>query len=196
MSFFRFLLVFAFSFTFSLSAQAELFDCQKLKPIAGEINGETFISLNNDATDCLDAGYKTVLRISSEGGDAEYSFGAFDLLTEHPNRKLLTTIAYGNVASAAVIIFLAGNERLMSCNSTLFLHEPYHTLESGSRSIDNLKHLMEEVTRIFNTMVKIHTKETGLSEEKMKALFRANTSLSAREAIKLGFATGTTKKCN
>lgn len=176
-------------------AHANNTNCKKLSPLVGEVNADTFTALS-DITDCLDAGFKTVLPISSQGGDVEYGFGSFDLLAEHQNRKLLTTVAYGNVASAAVMIFLAGNERLMSCNSTLYLHEPFNILEGGIKTISDMKYLSESIQLTLSTMVKIHAKETGLSEERIKALFRANTTLNAKEAMKLGFATGTTKKCD
>ncbi len=186
-----FFLIFACSFP----TYADNNNCRKLGPLVGEVSAETFTALS-DVTDCLDAGFKTVLLINSQGGDVEYGFGSFDLLAEHQNRKLLTTVAYGNVASAAVMIFLAGNERLMSCNSTLFLHEPFNVLEGGIKTISDMKYLTESIQLTLSTMVKIHAKETGLSEEQIKTLFRANTTLTAKEAVKLGFATGTTKKCN
>jgi ATP-dependent protease ClpP protease subunit len=194
MRFFRHLAT-ALFLIMAFPAHADSIDCLKLKPLVGEITAETFTSLN-DAIDCLDAGFKTVQIVSSPGGDTEFGFGSFDRLTEHQNRKQLTTIAYGNVASAAVMVFLAGHERLMSCNSTIFLHEPYNVLEAGVQTISDLAHLSKNIERTFLAMVKIHAKETGQSEERIKALSRANTTLTAKEAVRLGFATGTTKKCD
>jgi ATP-dependent protease ClpP protease subunit len=89
-----------------------------------------------NAIKTLGASIVTV-NIHSLGGDANHALAIYDALKEH-SAKIITKIS-GMCASAATVIFMAGNERKMSENALMLVHKCWRLVianenESGADS--------------------------------------------------------------
>ena len=67
--------------------------------------------------------------LNSPGGDCDAMWGFIDLI--ETSRLHVKTIAMGEICSAATEIFITGDERVMSENSTAMIHH-YSTMAYGS----------------------------------------------------------------
>lgn len=60
--------------------------------------------------------------ISSAGGDTSSGFAFYDYIRNISHTEL-TCIGFGEIKSAGIIVFLAGNRRLITPNTFFFFHE-------------------------------------------------------------------------
>ncbi len=90
--------------------------------------------------------------INSPGGDINAMFAIYD--TMQYIRPDITTICFGQAASAAAILLAAGTKgkRLALPNARILLHQPYtgaqgqvSDLEIAAKEIDRLKQSLEEI---------------------------------------------------
>jgi ATP-dependent protease ClpP protease subunit len=169
--------------------------CKKLNPIVGGINAETFYTVANINTACVSNGHKTHLTLSSLGGETSYGIASFEILRATDGWKNLTTFAYGHVASSATLIFMAGKNRLISCNSKLTVHET--TVSGlGSMRAKELTNAVADVASNNATFASIYAQATKIPHAVVLNIMAESTNMTASEAVKYGFATGTIpEKC-
>jgi len=177
------------SFAAGEKVEMEGVDCQNIPPIVEKVDSVAFEIIFEVVRSCLDKNRETTLTISNSGGSVSYALGIYDLIMNSPGRDKLTTVAYGEVASAAVPIFLAGKRRLMTCNSSLYLHEPFSEIE-GAVTERKLQKMVADAKKSVGVFAAVHAEVTGLSVERIKSLFEKETTLRPTEAIRLKFATG------
>ena len=123
--------------------------------------------------------------ISSGGGSAFEGLMIFDALKA--TGKKINTQILGLGASAASVIFMAGDNREMGEGSLLMVHN------SWSMFMGNAKEVREQLgtlDAIDSRMTSIFTKATGLDEAKVIELLKDETFMASDEAVDLGFATG------
>ena len=123
--------------------------------------------------------------ISSGGGSAFEGLMIFDALKA--TGKKINTQILGLGASAASVIFMAGDNREMGEGSLLMVHN------SWSMFMGNAKEVREQLgtlDAIDSRMTSIFTKATGLDEAKVIELLKDETFMASDEAVELGFATG------
>lgn len=123
--------------------------------------------------------------ISSGGGSAFEGLMIFDALKA--TGKKVNTQILGLGASAASVIFMAGDNREMGEGSLLMVHN------SWSMFMGNAKEVREQLgtlDAIDSRMTSIFMKATGLDEAKVVELLKDETFMSSDEAVDLGFATG------
>ncbi len=165
--------------------------CENLRAISGDITAETFRAFSEINGSCVTNGYKTRIDLFSPGGAALAGIAAYDILRETEGWKNLTVHAYGYIASAATLVFMSGKERLISCNGQFMIHEGYLEDYSGNLDMSTLAALSKKIDRVNQTMAKIYSQATGIDQEAIKEMMAKETTLSAEEAVKFGFATGT-----
>ena len=168
----------------------------RLAPLVGEINAKFSEQVQTDINKCLMDEHRTTrLFISSRGGDINIALALYAILKSSPGAKNLVTVAAGQVASSAVIIFLAGEHREMSCNSYLMIHNH----EFYFKEVRMGKHKLAEITALYNKLrdaqIGVIVHSTGLSNEKVVALLERSATITAQEAVQLGFAHKVTGKC-
>lgn len=122
--------------------------------------------------------------IDSVGGRAREAWQIFEMLKKHNGQ--LMTIVYGQADSAAVLIFLAGQTRVIEERSTLMIHDPVAAAEqtvtvSADRAAEDI-----EAVRLL--MVQTYSQITGLQRNTIADMMRKETRLDARAAVRLGFA--------
>ena len=123
------------------------------------------------------------LYINSPGGDINALFAIYDTMTYI--KPDITTICYGQAASAAAVLLAAGTpgKRLALPHSRILIHQPYagaqgqvSDLEIASREIQRLKEALEELL----------AHHTGQPVEKIKEDTDRDYVMTAAEAMEYG----------
>ena len=123
------------------------------------------------------------LYINSPGGDINALFAIYDTMSYI--KPDITTICYGQAASAAAVLLAAGTpgKRLALPHSRILIHQPYagaqgqvSDLEIASREIQRLKEALEELL----------SEHTGQPVEKIKEDTDRDYVMTAAEAKEYG----------
>ena len=126
--------------------------------------------------------------IDSYGGSVFAAAGIYNALMEHKKTgaKVIAKVD-GKAMSAATIPFMAGDERLMSPMAIFMIHNP---LTSASGYASDLRKAADVLDEVKETIINAYQLGTGRSRAKISSMMDDETYMSARTAIKEGFATG------
>src|SRR6185369_9557764 len=105
----------------------------------------------------------------------------------------LMTIGAGDVDSSGIIVFLAGQKRYLTKNTTLLLHLAGRVFESFRRfsTADMEAMLREDKLKDFHYASVVSESSGGiLSPERVLAMMAANKLLTPEEAVRFGLADG------
>lgn len=131
-----------------------------------------------------------VVYVDSPGGCPRSAFAIYEAL--RASGKKVTTHAVNLVASAAVIIYLAGTERFATPYSQFLIHEVMMGEIGFQRAKDmkkNQKELEEDTDRIYE-LVASHTNLSKLKiVKKVKSAHDNDWTFEVKEALKIGFVT-------
>ncbi len=136
-----------------------------------------------DAINAIDTP-NLVVRINSYGGSVSEGLAIYSLLSEFKGH--VTTIVDGFACSAASIIFMAGETRIVPENGLLMIHNAWSYAEGDSNA---MKKMAEDLEKITQPSVNIYTSKTKLSEEEIKEKMDRETWITSKEAFEWGFAT-------
>src|SRR5690606_10773199 len=126
---------------------------------------------------------KIVVPINSLGGDVFAANAIFNELMRH--ELPVETRVDGVAASAASLIFMAGDERIMPENATLMVHNAW-TIAAGTA--DELRDTAEMMDKVREGIVSAY-RRSGQSEESVVEMMDATTWMTALDAQALGFCT-------
>lgn len=126
---------------------------------------------------------KIVVPINSLGGDVFAANAIFNELMRH--ELPVETRVDGVAASAASLIFMAGDERIMPENATLMVHNAW-TIAAGTA--DDLRDTAEMMDKVREGIVSAY-RRSGQSEESVVEMMDATTWMTALDAQALGFCT-------
>ena len=141
--------------------------CVALKKLERELMGEEIPTIR--------------IHIHSDGGDLHAGLGGMDFIKSLACRTI--TIAEGVCASAATFLFLGGDQRVVTPNSYLLIHQ------LGSDfwgKYEDMKDEMGQCDRLMKQMKRIYLGETDLPAEKLDRLMKRDLYLSARKCTKYG----------
>lgn len=141
-----------------------------------------------DALQAVDTPNLTV-RINSRGGLVEEGLAIYSLLSEFKGK--VKTIVDGWACSAASVIFMAGEERVVPENGILMIHNAWSSATGDSKV---MKKASEDLEKITQPSINIYVKKTGLAEEKIKEMMDRTEWITSKEAYELGFSTTQTRK--
>ena len=141
-----------------------------------------------DALAAVDTPNLTV-RINSYGGSVSEGLAIYGLLSEFKGH--LKTIVDGFACSAASVIFMAGQERVVPENGLLMIHNAWTEARGDSNT---MKKVAEDLEKITQPSVNIYVNKTGLSEEKVKEMMDREEWITSKEAYELGFSTTQVRK--
>jgi len=121
--------------------------------------------------------------INSQGGNADSGFGIYDLLKFI--KPSVITITAGLCASAAVMIFLAGDKgkRLSLPNSRFLLHQPSTSAVGPASDLEITANQILKIRDQFNLIV---ARETDTDIKKVTEDSNRDFWLSAEEALDYG----------
>ena len=128
------------------------------------------------------------VRINSYGGSVSEGLAIYSLLSEFEGH--LKTIVDGFACSAASVIFMAGQERVVPENGLLMIHNAWSYAEGDANA---MRKMVEELEKITKPSLNIYVNKTGLSEEKVKEMMDREEWITSQEAFELGFSTTQTR---
>lgn len=134
------------------------------------------------------AGKDIVVWINSYGGSVFAAAGMFNALMEHKQTgaKIVTKIDT-KAMSAATVPYMAGDERLMSPVAIYMMHNPLTQVYGYASDMRKTADVLDEVKE---TIVNAYQLGSGRSRAKIASMMDDETYMSARTAVKEGFATG------
>ncbi|CAI8292186.1 MAG: ATP-dependent Clp protease proteolytic subunit [Acidimicrobiales bacterium AG-410-I20] len=123
------------------------------------------------------------LYINSPGGDINGLFAIYD--TMQYIRPDVTTICFGQAASAAAVLLAAGTpgKRLALPHSRILLHQPY---AGAQGQVSDIELVSQEVQRLKLQLEEILARHTGQDVEKIHTDTDRDFVLTAPEALEYG----------
>jgi len=122
--------------------------------------------------------------IKSPGGVVDVGFDIYSYLRSL--NKPIKTIGNELVASIATVIFMAGDERILSDKTQFMIHLP---MGSVSGTADEIESYSELVRGAEKKILDFYKKITNLTEEALLPLLKQETYLTPSDAFDLKFAT-------
>lgn len=149
----------------------------------GEVSG---LSIANEIKD-LDVDTINV-HINSCGGYTSEGLAIYNTLKNHPAK--VVTYCDGFACSAASIVFMAGNERIMGVASALMVHNAWSTAEGNAAQMRQQADTLEKISQAAGNA---YAEKVTISREELDALLDGDnhegTWLLPDEAVNAGFAT-------
>lgn len=124
------------------------------------------------------------VHINSYGGEVSEGLAIYNALRE--SGKTVTTICDGFACSAASVVFMAGDVRIMRPASLLMIHNAW-TYADGNAA--ELRKQADALDTITSASIEAYKAVAKISEEEIKQLMDAESWISPADAIKYGFAT-------
>lgn len=122
--------------------------------------------------------------INSPGGDINALLAIYD--TMQYIRPEITTLCFGQAASAAAVLLAAGTrgKRLALPNARILIHQPY--AQSGYAQVSDLEIAANEILRLKSALEQILSVHTGQPIEKVSKDTDRDYVLTAQEAKEYG----------
>lgn len=123
------------------------------------------------------------VRINSAGGSV---FDGLAIRSQLKNHKAHVTVHVdGWAASIASIIAMAGDKIVMAKGSMMMIHNPRMR---GEGEADDFLEIAAFLNKIRDSLVSVYADRTGMTPEELVPLLKAETWMSADEAVTNGFA--------
>ena len=134
--------------------------------------------------------------INSYGGEVAEGLAIYNALKRH--KAKIKTFCDGFAASIASAIFMAGDERIMSNASLLFIHNAWTIAEGNA---NDFRKQAEDLDKITQASINVYMEHVNITEEELKRMLDAETWITPQDALEMGFATAivndnTSKKPN
>lgn len=121
--------------------------------------------------------------INSPGGSVFDGLAIYNALRQH--KATVNVTVMGVAASAASFIAMAGDKITMPENAFLMVHNAMGGVFGNAQEI---RDWADTLDKIGASLIGIYVARTGKSEADVKALLDAETWMTAKEALDLGFA--------
>ena len=122
--------------------------------------------------------------INSYGGEVAEGLAIYNQLKRH--KAKVKTVCDGFACSAASVIFMAGDERVMSTASLLMIHNAW-SWTSGNAN--ELRKQADDLDKITQASVNAYMQEVNITEEELKQMLDDETWITPQEALEMGFST-------
>jgi ATP-dependent Clp endopeptidase proteolytic subunit ClpP len=124
-----------------------------------------------------------ILRLNSNGGSVIEGTAIYNLLKQHSAR--VTVKIDGLAASMASIVAMAGDDIEIGEGAYLMIHDPLGCICGDS---DDMRDMADLLDKMRDQFVGIYARRTSQSEEQIKEWMKAETWMTAEEAVKNRFA--------
>jgi ATP-dependent Clp protease protease subunit len=145
---------------------------------AGEVNNETVGNFLREFTELDSEDGDIEIRVFSGGGDLDGAMAIYDIV--RASRNSIRTVALGDVSSAAIIIFQAGDLRVVGRNCAFLFHMP--TADAGGNHWQ-LKAAADELERQWKAYCSVISVRSGKDEADVKSLCTGEKILTAEELV-------------
>jgi ATP-dependent protease ClpP protease subunit len=133
------------------------------------------------------AGRDIVVWIDSYGGDVFAATGIYTALMEHKKKGAKIICKTIKAMSAATLPFMAGDERLMTPPAVYMMHNP---LTGAYGYASDLRKTADVLDVVKEAIINAYQLATGRSKNEISSMMDNETYMSAKTAVKEGFATG------
>ncbi|EAT6911234.1 peptidase [Salmonella enterica] len=123
------------------------------------------------------------LHIHSPGGEVLEGLAMYNLLKNHPAKKIVTID--GVACSMASVIAMTGDRVLMPENAMMMIHKPQGVAGGDASDIRGYADLLDKLEK---TLIPAYAAKTGKSAEELSAMLEAETWMNGRECVEQGFA--------
>lgn len=123
--------------------------------------------------------------INSPGGEVGEAIAIYTALKRHKAKVI--TYCDGFACSAASIIFVAGDERIIGKLGMLMVHNCMSY--AGYANADELRKIADDTDKINQASIEAYKAVCSVDENKIKELMNEESWLTADEALEYGFAT-------
>ena len=122
--------------------------------------------------------------INSYGGEVAEGLAIYNQLKRH--KAKVKTICDGFACSAASVVFMAGDERVMSTASLLMIHNAW-SWTSGNAN--DLRKQADDLDKITQASINANMQEVNVTEEELKQMLDDETWITPQEALDMEFIT-------
>lgn len=156
-----------------------------------DVIGEDFWTGGGVTVNRIDAALRKIgggdveVHINSPGGDMFEGIAIYNRLLEHPGK--ITVKVLGLAASAASIIAMAGEERLIGPASFIMIHNCW-VLAMGNRH--DMAETAAFLTPFDEAMAGVYAERTGQDAKTVAAWMDAEAWMNGAVCVERGFATG------
>lgn len=123
--------------------------------------------------------------INSYGGEVSEGLAIYNALKRH--KAQVTTHCDGFACSAASVIFMAGDERIMGEASLLMIHNAW---TSASGNAEELRKAADDLETISEAAANAYRGKLTIDDAELEELLASETWIPPSEALRMGFATG------
>lgn len=123
--------------------------------------------------------------INSYGGEVAEATAIYNQL--RGSKARVTTVCSGFACSAASVIFMAGEERLMHQASRLMIH---NAMTSARGNAEQLRKAAEDLESINDLSIRAYMDRVSIGEAQLRELMDRETWIRPEDAVEMGFATG------
>jgi len=128
---------------------------------------------------------KYVVHIFSPGGDVFEGYGIYNAIKNDTAGKPVEVHIEGLCASIATLVAAAGHKIIMNKTGQFMIHNPHISDLKGDA--DKLRSVANQLDQIKSILINAYKVRTGLTDEKLWALYDNETYLTADEAVTMGF---------
>lgn len=129
-----------------------------------------------------------VVRINSYGGSVSEGLAIYSLLSDFSG-ELITKVD-GFACSAASVIFMAGQKRIVPESGLLMIHNAWTSAEGDYNALTKAA---EDLKKITQPSVDIYVSKTNLSEDTIRSMMDREEWINSKEAFEYGFSTSLEK---
>ena len=122
--------------------------------------------------------------INSYGGEVAEGLAIYNALKRH--KAKVKTYCDGFACSAASVVFMAGDERIMSASSLLMIHNAWMWAAGDANELRKQADDLEKINEASNNAYLEHI---NISKEQLQEMLDKETWLTAQEALDMGFCT-------
>jgi len=124
------------------------------------------------------------VHINSYGGEVAEGLAIYNSLKNHPAK--VVTICDGFACSAASVVFMAGDERVMNNASLLMVHNAWIFTAGNSAQ---LRKDADDLDTITQASINAYMEHISIDEDGLKELLDNETWILPADALEMGFAT-------
>jgi ATP-dependent Clp protease, protease subunit len=155
--------------------------------ISGPITEDVAAQVLNFLTQLDQVDGQITIKLMSPGGDVVAGWAIYDAIRMCRNQVRIE--GYGEVCSIATLIFMAGDERLMSPECRWMVHEGSVDF-GGNIEVSVLRARVQEFEFLNNSYNRVMAERSGQSIKTFRRLTEKETYLDAKSCVKSGFAHG------
>ncbi len=161
--------------------------CRKIN-IIGDIDETAYREFVEALDGMLEIDSETPVWIEllSHGGDAMVALAFYDRIRQIPGK--VTINAKGIVASAAVLVFAAGDERVMGKNAWAMVHEDVVAVDEDAR-VSAVENAARTSRMLENQWNKLLAERSKVQASVWEDVHKKELHISAATCLKLGLAT-------